>query len=217
MCDCADTSREAPSKEQGETSSAGLGSLKPTVRSLLRAVRRELHPWVVEQSIGYAVAQQAANGEDLLAADGVLLYLAQENEVPTGLLICKAVAAGLPVFLPVSVEGGWTVAQWYPGSSLRRGKFGLWEPLHGASDVCKAGRLVAYVPVVAWARNGVRLGRGAGVYDRLLAGLGEKVTLTVIGLAYEFQQVPYLPRDPWDVPVHKIVTERRVVVCPQGG
>ena len=216
MCDGAIRPWQASCREGADALRSSSPALKLRVRSALRAVRRQLSPWSVEQGLGYAVARRAANHEDFLSGGGVLLYLAEENEVPTGLLLCRAASCRLPLFLPAFVDGEWAAVQWQPGAPLRRGKFGLWEPRFGGSSLSHVGRLVAYVPAVAWSSTGVRLGRGSGAYDRLLARLREKVTVLVIALAYEFQRVPFLPDEQWDVRVDKIVTERRVVVCREG-
>ncbi len=53
----------------------------------------------------------------------------------------------------------------------------------------------------------MRLGRGAGHYDRLL----KKTGCPKIGIAYEFQIVKNIPGDPHDVPMDMIITERRTL------
>ncbi len=74
--------------------------------------------------------------------------------------------------------------------------------------------IVWLVPGVAFGFDGVRLGRGKGVYDRLLAGaIGVK-----IGVAYEWQLLACVPHCERDVPVDIIVTESgaRFVNTKQG-
>ncbi|QQR80244.1 MAG: 5-formyltetrahydrofolate cyclo-ligase [Deltaproteobacteria bacterium] len=62
------------------------------------------------------------------------------------------------------------------------------------------------IPGVAFDRDGYRLGFGRGYYDKALAGY----TGLVIGLAYDFQILDRLPRDPHDVGCHWIVSETQV-------
>jgi 5-formyltetrahydrofolate cyclo-ligase len=64
------------------------------------------------------------------------------------------------------------------------------------------------VPGVAFDLRGARLGRGRGWYDRALARYPAG---TRLGLAYEFQVVPALPEAPWDVRMHALVTEARLI------
>jgi len=62
------------------------------------------------------------------------------------------------------------------------------------------------VPGVAFDPACRRLGRGKGVYDRLLAhGAGK-----TIGIFYELQRCEELPHEPTDQPVGRVVTESGV-------
>jgi 5-formyltetrahydrofolate cyclo-ligase len=65
------------------------------------------------------------------------------------------------------------------------------------------------VPGVAFDRRGIRLGRGAGCYDRFLPTIPPPAAL--VGLAWSWQVVDELPADRWDVPVDAVVTEEGVV------
>jgi 5-formyltetrahydrofolate cyclo-ligase len=70
-----------------------------------------------------------------------------------------------------------------------------------------AGVLIL-VPGVAFDTQGVRLGRGAGWYDRILPYFPEALK---IGLAFEEQITSSLPEEPWDVPMDLVVTDQRVL------
>lgn len=59
------------------------------------------------------------------------------------------------------------------------------------------------VPGVAFDRQGHRLGRGGGHYDRLLAN----VSVPVIGLAYTCQIVSRLPQEKYDIPMSIVIHE----------
>lgn len=80
---------------------------------------------------------------------------------------------------------------------------------------------VIVVPGVAFTRQGDRLGRGAGWYDRVLTAV--PVGALVIGVCFEEQLVDELPVDVHDVPMHVVVTDggsyRRTTVAqrPRGG
>jgi len=62
------------------------------------------------------------------------------------------------------------------------------------------------VPGVAFDRNGNRLGRGGGYYDRLL----QNKKAIKIGLAYEMQMVAEAPHTRYDVPMDMVVTETEI-------
>lgn len=70
---------------------------------------------------------------------------------------------------------------------------------------------LAIIPGLAFDRNsGVRLGRGGGYYDRLLARAGRY--LTSVGACFDIQLLADLPADPCDVPMHGIVSPQGFVL-----
>ena len=93
------------------------------------------------------------------------------------------------------------------------GPMGLREPDPDRSEPIDLGEVdVMLVPALAFDRSGIRLGYGAGYYDRALAELRRHGRATVIGLAYDEQVVDELPREAHDQPVDLIVTETRTIV-----
>jgi len=60
------------------------------------------------------------------------------------------------------------------------------------------------VPALAVARDGVRLGRGGGSYDRALARAAPGAPRAA--LLFDGELVEALPADPWDIPVTDVVT-----------
>ena len=66
---------------------------------------------------------------------------------------------------------------------------------------------VFFIPVVAFDMKGTRLGMGGGYYDRYLATPSKAIR---IGIAYEFQKQPSIPIDPWDQPLHGVITETQI-------
>ncbi len=65
------------------------------------------------------------------------------------------------------------------------------------------------VPGAAFDEWGNRMGYGAGFYDKLLPVF----TKTTVALAFEVQIVAHVPVDSHDIPVQKIVTEKRVITA----
>jgi 5-formyltetrahydrofolate cyclo-ligase len=184
---------------------------KRAIRQELRERRKRLPAPLVEAA-GVAVCARLLEFPLYQAAASVGLYLADENEVPTRLLIDQCVNAGRSLYLPRDA-GVPAFVRWHPGTSLRQGRGGVQEPVDGVPVDLELPAIVL-LPVVAWDDAGTRLGRGGGFYDRLLPGLDPRVVR--VGLAYEFQAFPELPRDPWDVSMHYVITERRLVACGDG-
>ncbi len=88
---------------------------------------------------------------------------------------------------------------------LKRGALGVWEPC-GTNAVPLAELDIILVPGMAFAlRDGARLGRGGGFYDRLLSK--PELRARLAGVAYHLQLLPDIPCEPHDVRVPDLITE----------
>ena len=97
-------------------------------------------------------------------------------------------------------------------ATLAPGKWGLMEPVstRPAEEYIPAGNVLFLVPGVAFDDGLNRLGRGGGIYDRILNGRG---CATALGIFYECQQCLVLPTERHDVRLDLIVTEAAVRRC----
>ena len=181
---------------------------KQAIRRDLRARRRQLPAAFVEAASASVCARLRTFPPFQLAAS-VVAYVADENEVALGPLLDEIVQSGRQLLMPQNIAGP-TLINWRPGSPLAVGRGGVLEPPDGVPAI-PPDPVVALLPMVAWDETGTRLGRGGGFYDRLFAGF--TVDILRIGLAYEFQKCTELPRDAWDIPVHCVITERRILRC----
>ena len=86
-------------------------------------------------------------------------------------------------------------------------RFGFEQPAEGVEQIPVEEIDVVLVPGLAFARDGRRLGRGAGYYDRFLAGVGaDKVALTTTDRIRDD-----IPREDHDVLMDWLATEEGVV------
>jgi 5-formyltetrahydrofolate cyclo-ligase len=104
----------------------------------------------------------------------------------------------LPVLLPDD-DLDWAV---YDGT-LAPGRRGLPEPVGTRLGVDAIATCdVVLVPALAVDRDGYRLGKGGGSYDRALA----RATGLTVALVHDGEVVESLPREAHDVPVHAVAT-----------
>ncbi len=118
-------------------------------------------------------------------------------------------AAHGPVGVPVIEAAGKPLkfSRWEPGCALKDGPFGAMIP--EVDDFFEPEILV--VPLVAFDRQGGRLGYGGGFYDRTIELLRAKRPTLAIGFAYAAQEAENLPLEPTDQPLNMMVTETEVI------
>ncbi|MEU3372334.1 5-formyltetrahydrofolate cyclo-ligase [Streptomyces sp. NPDC006660] len=156
-----------------------------------------------------ALAEQALALPELAAARTVAAYVSVGREPGTRALIDALRARGVRVLLPVLLADNdldWAV---YAGPEhlLPAGR-GLLEPdgeRLGPSAVTGADAVL--LPGLAVDARGMRLGRGGGSYDRVLARVeasGSAPALVV--LLYANEVVARVPEEPHDHPVRAVVT-----------
>jgi 5-formyltetrahydrofolate cyclo-ligase len=143
------------------------------------------------------------------AARHVVVYAAMGNELDPAAVAARAFAEGKSVYYPATDADGEPEFQRVragvvPGTTAE----GLLVAGGDAPLPREAGDVLFVVPGVAFDRRGVRLGRGDGWYDRALARYPAGGRL---GIGYDFQLVPHLPAEPWDVSMDAVVTDERLV------
>ena len=166
---------------------------------LTKADLRRLYPPV---SDGGAAARRVVA---LWETDGfpasVFCYVGGINECSTAPILCFCLRRGIPLAVPLCEGPGVMTARAVTSlSQLKPGRYGVLEPPSGAKILLSPD--AAVVPGLAFDREGNRLGRGGGYYDRWLAG---KICRT-IGLCRADRLLDRLPRDHWDVPVEIVQT-----------
>jgi 5-formyltetrahydrofolate cyclo-ligase len=143
----------------------------------------------------------------------VALFSSRSDEVDTGPLIESALRDGKQVLLPRTAGGeALEFAELGDRARLRIGRFGIAEPPPGSPGIRPDADTVLLVPGLAFDRHGGRLGRGAGYYDRALAGLvaGPRRPL-LIGAGFSFQLVERVPMMTLDVRLDGVVSELEIV------
>lgn len=120
-------------------------------------------------------------------------------------------AAGIPLALPVDWSHGTPLIfrRWSPGDRLAPGPLGITEPLNGADEVEPE---VWFIPLLAFDRQGRRIGYGAGNVDRTLRLLRNRKPVLAIGVSFSVLEEPLIPVEAHDEPINLILTERETIV-----
>ncbi|MEV7785132.1 5-formyltetrahydrofolate cyclo-ligase [Streptomyces sp. NPDC088106] len=185
---------------------------KRTLRREVLRVRNGLTADDVRES-GAALARWALALPELAHARTVAAYVSVGSEPGTLALLDALRARGVRVLLPALLPDNDLDWGTYTGEgSLARvrhgGRMDLFEPAGerlGPDAVTEADAVL--LPGLAVDARGMRLGRGGGSYDRVLARLdraGAHPALVV--LLYGSEVVGRVPGEPHDRPVHAAVT-----------
>lgn len=158
-------------------------------------------------------------------------FLSFPTEPDTAALNALALAQGLIVAVPkvhgadmgfyqiMSAEGPFT-----------SGAYGIREPASDAPVIWHPGSggeetavnritypLLIAVPGLAFTRDGRRLGRGGGYYDRFIAALrnqeGTQKAVTLMGICPEDAVIPHIPTESHDARVDCLLTEKGYIIC----
>lgn len=169
--------------------------LRRHVEDARRALARQTAARLSEALCGVVVT-----APEFQAARNVTAYISKSGEAdPTG-VVREAIRRGKIVYQPVREATGTYVFR-------RAAADGTADPCGRPLDVDDTA-LLCLVPGLAFDTRGGRLGRGGGIYDRILPlfPLGWR-----LGIAFELQVMASLRMDHWDVPMHALATEARML------
>jgi 5-formyltetrahydrofolate cyclo-ligase len=189
------------------------GEDRAALRQRMRAARRRMDPARRREAAEAAAANLSRLGLPR-PRSRVAFYLPMDGELDPGPAVLRSLARGCEVFVPVITSfraRHMRFVRWTPELSTRRNRWEIREPEGTGID----GRWLdlAVVPCVAFDPTGMRIGLGAGFYDRHFAWLAGRSTWRrprLVGLAFDFQRVDRLRRAEWDVPLWGIVTDHGV-------
>jgi 5-formyltetrahydrofolate cyclo-ligase len=179
---------------------------KAAWRERVRAARRRLTPGQLSAN---AQALRSHLGPRLTGARTIAAYAPIGTEPGSLDLLDDLLVQGTTILLPVVVGQTLEWAEYAGRDGLAPGARGMVEP-HGRRQGPAAVRGVdaVLIPAHAVDHRGVRLGRGAGHYDRALGAVRNGTPL--VALLHDGELVPELPADPWD---HRVT----VVSAPEAG
>jgi 5-formyltetrahydrofolate cyclo-ligase len=169
----------------------------------------------VPDAVAAAHRTQLETCLDLVSGGGLIVaYQALPSEVDLAPLAAQRADLAARLVLPRTPATGHRLSL-HPWSAPREPhRHGYDQPVASAPEVDDGEVGVVLAPGLAFDRRGVRLGRGGGYYDRLLARLGPE--MLVIGVTADRIVDLDLPRQAHDVPMDRLATSTGVYPVPLG-
>ncbi|GAB3207421.1 5-formyltetrahydrofolate cyclo-ligase [Marinactinospora thermotolerans] len=178
---------------------------KPELRRRILAARAAMSE--AERDRAASAIRDAVLGLPGITMGGtVAAYYSVGSEPGTRKLVAALWRHGVYVLLPIFLpDGGLDWAVYEGPDSLSPAAYGLLEPTgprYGADALRRVSTVIC--PALAVDRRGVRLGRGAGCYDRALSLVGPNTT--TLAVTYDTELLGELPAEEHDRAVKGVVT-----------
>ena len=171
-------------------------ALRKQIRDLKRAMTQEQ---IQEKS--FALKNLFCACKQYNEAKTIYGYLPYNQEVRTVPILEQAIADGKRVAVP-KVYGDEMRFIWMEDlSKVEKGYAGIPEPIEDG-PVAEDKTALVLMPGLAFDPQGHRIGYGGGFYDRFLAEEPEHPTLA---LCYDFQMLPELETEEFDIPVDSVL------------
>lgn len=171
---------------------------KKELRSHIKALKRQ-HTKVslIEQSS--LILNKLESHKDFIEAKTVMLYSSLPDEVQTIGFIEKW-RHKKRIILPTVVGDDIIPVELTDDTDFAIGDFNILEPqnkpYNGSYDLI-------IVPGVAFDKDGNRIGRGKGYYDRFLS---KHMNIKRIGICFDFQLIERVPTEDNDIRMHEIIS-----------
>lgn len=140
----------------------------------------------------------------------VSCFVSMATEPPTTQLRAKLQELGKNVALPIMKSGN-SLSWGFDGAKLVVNSYGIQEPATAEIDISQASALI--IPALRVGRDGSRLGRGAGYYDRALADVPTHKSGGPIRICLVFDDEvdDYVPSESHDELIDVIVTPSQIL------
>ncbi len=177
---------------------------KETLRKTMLKVRSGLDVEDASTKIAAHFCQTEAFGR----SQHIAAYFSVKGEIDPSQIMTIAWQHNKNIYVPsLSTETRLlTFPQYQVGDPLEKNRYGIDELANSKRKAILPEELdIVLLPIVAFDNKGNRVGMGAGFYDYTFQ---DRPGPLLIGIAHEFQKVDSIPADPWDIPLHGVVTEK---------
>ncbi|MBY0291849.1 MAG: 5-formyltetrahydrofolate cyclo-ligase [Alphaproteobacteria bacterium] len=181
-----------------------VASQKKTMRLMMKEQRRMLfkqHP-----RAGEVLSDLFFDSFDFPKQTLFGAYWPIGSELDIRPLLYELMEKGFRCALPCLTQEGLLFHLWTLSTPLQKGPFHVLEP---SSTVPTAIPNVLLVPLLAFDRQGHRLGYGQGHFDRFL----HQHKVITIGIGFKGQEVDRVPHQAHDFSLDYILTEEEIISC----
>lgn len=194
-------------------SNPSISERKKGLRQKMLAMRRALSANETE-SRSSALKENILSLPEYKNAKKIMAFLAMKGESNLDGFIRQALLDGKEVYIPVCLpERQMEAGRLIDMEHFEKGPLGLRNLPAGYEVTSPESLDLVLIPGLAVSQEGIRLGMGAGYYDRYLARVPFEKRVAAL---WDFQVIPDIPSEPFDQKIAKIVTDKSVIVTKRG-
>ena len=143
------------------------------------------------------------------------IYLDNDGEIQTQLIIDLLLKLKKQVYLPVLYPLKHNRLWFLPykkNTPLKLNRYKIAEPFNYKQRITACSLSVIFMPLVAFDEKGNRIGMGGGFYDRTLSPCKTQSQRhpVLVGFAHELQKLSVIEKNNWDIPMHMLITEKKI-------
>ena len=176
---------------------------KKALRSQIKEQKRQMTARQIE-SASARLTEMFVATEQYRQARTVYGYLPYNQEVRTTGLLERALREGKRVAVPKIYGDEMKFIYLEDLSLVEKSAFGIPEPI-ADGPVADDPTALVLMPGMAFDPEGHRCGYGGGFYDKFLASEPDHPTLA---LCYDFQMLPHLETEDYDIPVDIVLSAK---------
>lgn len=173
---------------------------KTALRRYIREQKRAMTAQLIEEK-SRRLGELFANSAAYRQANTIYGYLPYNQEVRTVPMLERALAEGKRVAVPKVYGEQMRFIYMTDLSRVAKGYAGIPEPV-ADEPVAEDPTALVLMPGLAFDPQGHRIGYGGGFYDRFLA---QEPTHPTLALCYDFQVLPSLETERFDIPVDTVL------------
>lgn len=194
-------------------SNPSISERKKGLRQKMLAMRRALSANETE-SRSSSLKENIFSLPEYKNAKKIMAFLAMKGESNLDGFIRQALLDGKEVYIPVCLpERQMEAGRLIDMEHFEKGPLGLRNLPAGYEVTSPESLDLVLIPGLAVSQEGIRLGMGAGYYDRYLARVPFEKRVAAL---WDFQVIPDIPSEPFDQKIAKIVTDKSVIVTKRG-
>ncbi len=168
------------------------------------------------QQAAQGLLGQLQNIDDIDSAKSIAMYLENDGEIDPVLFMQWCWDKAKLTYVPIVVQHGSNRLLFAPvhaNTRFQKNRFQIDEPVVQNEELIQASELdLVLMPLVSFDQSGNRVGMGGGFYDTTFEFVksNQCARPVLVGIAHELQKVERIDAESWDIPLHRVVTDRQV-------